>query len=27
VDQRIRREALDLDLAKAAGLPGFDNRN
>ncbi|TRV81600.1 hypothetical protein FKN01_03920 [Streptomyces sp. 130] len=27
VDQRIRREALDLDLARAAGLPGFDNRN
>ncbi|MGC4946599.1 glycerophosphoryl diester phosphodiesterase membrane domain-containing protein [Streptomyces sp. DT224] len=26
VDQRIRREALDLDLARAAGLPGFDNR-
>ncbi|MGW2477287.1 glycerophosphoryl diester phosphodiesterase membrane domain-containing protein [Streptomyces sp. NPDC001665] len=27
VDQRIRREALDLDLAKAAGLPGYDTRN
>ncbi|MGQ4490317.1 glycerophosphoryl diester phosphodiesterase membrane domain-containing protein [Streptomyces sp. SAS_281] len=27
VDQRIRREALDLDLARAAGLPGFDNEN
>ncbi|WP_405937010.1 glycerophosphoryl diester phosphodiesterase membrane domain-containing protein [Streptomyces sp. NBC_00726] len=27
VDQRIRREALDLDLARAAGLPGFDNGN
>ncbi|MFJ2278252.1 glycerophosphoryl diester phosphodiesterase membrane domain-containing protein [Streptomyces sp. NPDC087866] len=27
VDQRIRREALDLDLARAAGLPGFDDRN
>ncbi|WP_329025811.1 glycerophosphoryl diester phosphodiesterase membrane domain-containing protein [Streptomyces sp. NBC_01423] len=26
VDQRIRREALDLDLARAAGLPGFDDR-
>ncbi|MFG2408693.1 glycerophosphoryl diester phosphodiesterase membrane domain-containing protein [Streptomyces brevispora] len=25
VDQRIRREALDLDLARAAGLPGYDN--
>ncbi|KQX78680.1 MULTISPECIES: DUF7544 domain-containing protein [Streptomyces] len=24
VDQRIRREALDLDLAKAAGVPGYD---
>ncbi|MEV0887777.1 hypothetical protein AB0N60_33340 [Streptomyces microflavus] len=24
VDQRIRREALDLDLARAAGLPGHD---
>ncbi|MFJ4968942.1 hypothetical protein [Streptomyces sp. NPDC088755] len=24
VDQRIRREALDLDLARAAGLPGYD---
>ncbi|MFE0653845.1 hypothetical protein ACFVZH_35315 [Streptomyces sp. NPDC059534] len=23
VDQRIRREALDLDLARAAGLPGY----
>ncbi|MEU2026953.1 glycerophosphoryl diester phosphodiesterase membrane domain-containing protein [Streptomyces sp. NPDC016469] len=27
VDQRIRREALDLDLARAAGLPGFDDRH
>lgn len=27
VDQRIRREALDLDLARAAGLPSYDNRN
>lgn len=27
VDQRIRREALDLDLAKAAGLPSYDNRS
>ncbi|NEC66887.1 glycerophosphoryl diester phosphodiesterase membrane domain-containing protein [Streptomyces sp. SID9727] len=27
VDQRIRREALDLDLARAAGLPGFDSKN
>ncbi|WP_330239026.1 DUF7544 domain-containing protein [Streptomyces sp. NBC_00525] len=27
VDQRIRREALDLDLARAAGLPGFDDRS
>lgn len=26
VDQRIRREALDLELTKAAGLPGYDNR-
>ncbi|WP_406462766.1 glycerophosphoryl diester phosphodiesterase membrane domain-containing protein [Streptomyces sp. NBC_00111] len=25
VDQRIRREALDLDLARAAGVPGYDN--
>ncbi|MCX5200844.1 glycerophosphoryl diester phosphodiesterase membrane domain-containing protein [Streptomyces sp. NBC_00237] len=24
IDQRIRREALDLDLARAAGLPGYD---
>ncbi|MDV5146120.1 hypothetical protein R1T08_18400 [Streptomyces sp. SBC-4] len=24
VDQRIRREALDLELARAAGLPGYD---
>lgn len=24
IDQRIRREALDLDLARAAGLPGHD---
>ncbi|MFD0023576.1 hypothetical protein [Streptomyces sp. NPDC058382] len=27
VDQRIRREALDLDLARAAGLPGYDDRS
>ncbi|MYY02843.1 MULTISPECIES: hypothetical protein [unclassified Streptomyces] len=27
VDQRIRREALDLDLARAAGLPGYDSGN
>lgn len=27
VDQRIRREALDLDLARAAGLPGYDTRS
>ncbi|WP_329210396.1 glycerophosphoryl diester phosphodiesterase membrane domain-containing protein [Streptomyces sp. NBC_00683] len=25
VDQRIRREALDLDLARAAGVPGYDD--
>ncbi|KAA6217943.1 hypothetical protein CP979_14150 [Streptomyces filamentosus] len=25
VDQRIRREALDLELAKAAGLPGYSS--
>ncbi|WP_392670999.1 glycerophosphoryl diester phosphodiesterase membrane domain-containing protein [Streptomyces sp. LN785] len=25
VDQRIRREALDLELARAAGLPGYDD--
>jgi hypothetical protein len=24
IDQRIRREALDLELARAAGVPGFD---
>ncbi|MFJ8755301.1 glycerophosphoryl diester phosphodiesterase membrane domain-containing protein [Streptomyces sp. NPDC102441] len=24
VDQRIRREALDLELARAAGIPGYD---
>ncbi|MBO8195360.1 hypothetical protein ITI46_27465 [Streptomyces oryzae] len=24
LDQRIRREALDLELARAAGVPGFD---
>ncbi|MEV5160911.1 MULTISPECIES: glycerophosphoryl diester phosphodiesterase membrane domain-containing protein [unclassified Streptomyces] len=24
IDQRIRREALDLDLARAAGVPGYD---
>jgi hypothetical protein len=23
VDQRIRREALDLELARAAGIPGY----
>ena len=23
IDQRIRREALDLELARAAGVPGF----
>lgn len=27
VDQRIRREALDLDLARAAGLPGYDDKS
>ncbi|MFF8919320.1 hypothetical protein ACF08M_40065 [Streptomyces sp. NPDC015032] len=27
VDQRIRREALDLDLARAAGLPGYNTRS
>ncbi|MEV7959712.1 glycerophosphoryl diester phosphodiesterase membrane domain-containing protein [Streptomyces sp. NPDC058316] len=27
VDQRIRREALDLELARAAGLPGYDARS
>ncbi|MFD7867437.1 glycerophosphoryl diester phosphodiesterase membrane domain-containing protein [Streptomyces sp. NPDC059783] len=27
VDQRIRREALDLELARAAGLPGYDDRS
>lgn len=27
VDQRIRREALDLDLARAAGLPGYADAN
>ncbi|WNF27385.1 hypothetical protein RI138_11340 [Streptomyces sp. C11-1] len=27
MDQRIRREALDLDLARAAGLPGYDVDN
>lgn len=27
IDQRIRREALDLDLARAAGLPGYDTRS
>ncbi|MFH8472717.1 hypothetical protein [Streptomyces sp. NPDC018000] len=26
IDQRIRREALDLELARAAGLPGYDTR-
>ncbi|MFB6842420.1 hypothetical protein [Streptomyces sp. NPDC056361] len=25
IDQRIRREALDLELARAAGLPGYDS--
>ncbi|MDQ0796036.1 hypothetical protein QFZ58_004524 [Streptomyces sp. B1I3] len=24
IDQRIRREALDIDLARAAGVPGYD---
>ncbi|MGW2177959.1 DUF7544 domain-containing protein [Streptomyces sp. NPDC001732] len=27
VDQRIRREALDLELGRAAGLPGYDTGN
>ncbi|MFF3352423.1 glycerophosphoryl diester phosphodiesterase membrane domain-containing protein [Streptomyces sp. NPDC002917] len=27
VDQRIRREALDLELARAAGLSGYDTRS
>ncbi|MEV5197431.1 glycerophosphoryl diester phosphodiesterase membrane domain-containing protein [Streptomyces sp. NPDC053720] len=27
IDQRIRREALDLELARAAGLPGYDARS
>ncbi|MET8327179.1 hypothetical protein [Streptomyces sp. NPDC005181] len=27
VDQRIRREALDLELARAAGLPGYNTRS
>lgn len=27
IDQRIRREALDVDLARAAGLPGYDTGN
>ncbi|MFI5771802.1 hypothetical protein ACIA74_25325 [Streptomyces sp. NPDC051658] len=27
IDQRIRREALDLELAQAAGLPGYDTRS
>jgi hypothetical protein len=26
LDQRIRREALDLELARAAGVPGYDPR-
>ena len=26
IDQRIRREALDLDLARAAGLQGYGPR-
>ncbi|GGY97560.1 hypothetical protein CP967_21200 [Streptomyces nitrosporeus] len=25
IDQRIRREALDLDLARAAGVPGYED--
>ncbi|MEO3978129.1 hypothetical protein [Streptomyces sp. CAU 1734] len=25
IDQRIRREALDLELARAAGVPGYEN--
>ncbi|GAA2514198.1 hypothetical protein [Streptomyces gobitricini] len=25
IDQRIRREALDLELARAAGVPGYDS--
>ena len=24
IDQRIRREALDLELARAAGVPGYE---
>ncbi|MFE6667657.1 glycerophosphoryl diester phosphodiesterase membrane domain-containing protein [Streptomyces sp. NPDC057697] len=27
IDQRIRREALDLELARAAGVPGYDTRS
>ncbi|SES38146.1 hypothetical protein [Streptomyces qinglanensis] len=27
LDQRIRREALDLELARAAGVPGFEHRD
>ncbi|WP_326765903.1 hypothetical protein OG978_16185 [Streptomyces sp. NBC_01591] len=27
IDQRIRREALDLELARAAGLPGYNTRS
>ncbi|MCX5343183.1 glycerophosphoryl diester phosphodiesterase membrane domain-containing protein [Streptomyces atratus] len=27
IDQRIRREALDIELARAAGLPGYDTRS
>ncbi|MEV6166164.1 glycerophosphoryl diester phosphodiesterase membrane domain-containing protein [Streptomyces sp. NPDC052052] len=27
IDQRIRREALDIDIARAAGLPGYDTRS
>ncbi|MER5498066.1 MULTISPECIES: hypothetical protein [unclassified Streptomyces] len=27
IDQRIRREALDLELGRAAGLPGYDTGN
>jgi hypothetical protein len=27
IDQRIRREALDVDLARAANVPGYENRS
>ncbi|WP_335939103.1 glycerophosphoryl diester phosphodiesterase membrane domain-containing protein [Streptomyces sp. PTD5-9] len=27
IDQRIRREALDLELARAAGVPGYETRS